>query len=67
MHQTRRVDNVILNPLKRGGNRPKRTLSKVIESNLLINNLFKCMVFDRGQCHCAILVVDPTKALLLHV
>ena len=56
----RKVDQIIWSPVNRGRERPKRTLNEVIKRDLLINNIFSDMIFDRAQWRRAIHVADPT-------
>lgn len=45
----RRVEQIILNPVRRDWGRPKRTLMKVVDRDLLVNNIPKILINDKAK------------------
>ena len=44
----RRVDQTTWSPIKRGRGKPRQSLSKFIEQDLLVNNILKELVNNRA-------------------
>lgn len=56
----RRVEQIILSPIKRSKRRLNRILMEVIDRDLLIDNILKRLVNDRALWRCTIHIANLT-------
>lgn len=60
----RRVDNMVLSPVKRGQERPKRSLENIFERDLMVYNIPQLFVCDRAQC-CQVIHIAALSWIML--